>query len=123
MSSSSASQCRPSRLILTCLRCFAVPRIKRGNHASGTPIVRPSVRSTHMQSESNLTRFALTEELIPCPLDPLTICQHNLQQLTESSSVVTIIVGQPNLRLQPEFRLRVTLLNVDVDLLTRRALV
>ena len=91
ISSSKASQCRPRPLILTCFRCLAVPRSKRGNHASGTPMVRPSLNSTHMQSGSNLTRFALTEELIPHPLDQIPICLDDLQQLTENSGVVAII--------------------------------
>src|SRR6185437_3894661 len=52
MSSSSASQCRPRLLIRTCAHCSAVPCSKRGNHASGTPMIRPSLRSTHMLASS-----------------------------------------------------------------------
>jgi hypothetical protein len=68
MSSSSDSQWRPRLLMRSCSRCSAVAWSKRGNQASGTPITRPSLRSTHMLSASKCTRVALTEEFIPCSL-------------------------------------------------------
>jgi hypothetical protein len=58
MSSSRASQCRPKRLISTCWRSTGVARNSRGNHASGTPSVRPSVNSTHMVYSSKRTLVA-----------------------------------------------------------------
>jgi hypothetical protein len=55
MSSSMASQCRPMRLNSTWLRSSGVARKSRGNHASGTPSVRPSVSSTHIVCSSKRT--------------------------------------------------------------------
>ena len=86
-------------------------------------MVRPSLKSTHMQSGSNLTRFALTEELIPSPHDPVPIRLDNLQQLTESPGVIAIIVGYLNFRFQPELRFQVVFLNVDMNLFPRRSFV
>ncbi len=58
MSSSSASQCNPTRLNSTCPRSVGVARKSRGNHASGTPSVRPSVSSTHIVCSSKRTLVA-----------------------------------------------------------------
>jgi hypothetical protein len=69
-----------------------------------------------MQSGSNLTALALTEELIPSPRDPVPICLDHLQQLTKSPSVVAIIVGYFNFRFQPELHFQVVFLNVDMNL-------
>src|SRR5260370_31444862 len=99
MSSSSASQCRPRLLILTCSRCSVVACRSRGNQASGTPIIRPSLRSTHMLSGSKCTRVALTEEFIPYPLDPLFVGLDDFQQLPKSAGIVAIIVGHADFRL------------------------
>src|SRR6185312_10566448 len=93
MSSSSASQCRPRLLIRTCSRCSGVLCRSRGNHASGTPITLPSLRSTHMLSASKCTRVALTEEFIPCPFDEAFVLPDDLQQFSKHAGVVTIIVG------------------------------
>jgi hypothetical protein len=69
MSSSRSSQCRPFpvTLIRHCPRCAGVACSNRGNHAIGTPIVRPSCSSTHIVTSSNRTAFA--EVLMPCPHD------------------------------------------------------
>src|SRR6185437_13251700 len=103
MSSSNASQCKPRLLIRTCSRCSALLCSSRGNHASGTLMVLPSLRSTHILSGSKCTRVALTEEFIPCPLDAVSIAFDNFQQLSKRTGVVTIIVGHSGLRHQPEF--------------------
>jgi hypothetical protein len=58
MSSSSFSQCRPTRLNSTCSRSAGVARNSRGNHASGTPSVRPSASSTHIVCSSKRTLVA-----------------------------------------------------------------
>ena len=55
ISSSSASQCMPIGLRITAARRVDVVCDRRGNHASGTPRVRPSDRATHMLSSSKLT--------------------------------------------------------------------
>lgn len=61
--SSIASQWIPRRLSSKSWRCAGVAWSRRGNHASGTPSVRPSSISTHMQSSSK--RSALGEILTP----------------------------------------------------------
>src|SRR6266568_9270487 len=122
-SSSTASQCRPRLPILTCSSSSVVHRSSLGNHANGTPIVRPSLRSTHMLSASKRTRVALTEELIPCPFDPLPVGLDDPDQLTKSSGIVAIIVGYLNRRSQPEFCLQLILFNMDVDWFTRRSFI
>jgi hypothetical protein len=43
----------------------------------------------------------------------------DLQQLAESASVVSIIVGHPKFRFQPELRFHVVFFNVNVDRLLR----
>jgi hypothetical protein len=58
ISSSMASQCRPTRVSSTWLRSTGVARNNRGNHASGTPSVRPSVNSTHIVCSSKRTLVA-----------------------------------------------------------------
>jgi hypothetical protein len=60
ISSSSVSQCRPTRLNSTCSRWAAVARNNRGNHARGTPSVRPSLSPTHMACSSKRTLVAET---------------------------------------------------------------
>src|SRR5271170_588227 len=81
MSSSRASQWRPQLVIPSCWRCSGVLCRSRGNHASGTPRVQPSLRSTHILSGSKRTRVALTEEFIPCPFDPVFVDLDVLQQV------------------------------------------
>jgi hypothetical protein len=64
ISSSMASQCRPTRLNATCSRSADVACNSRGNHASGTPSVRPSDSSTHIVCSSNRTLVA--DVVMPC---------------------------------------------------------
>jgi hypothetical protein len=123
MSSSKDSQCSPRLLILTCSRCSAELWRSRGNHASGTPMTRPSLKSTHMLSGSKCTRVALAEKLIPCPLDSVGVDFDDFQQLAKSAGIVAIIVGHPDLRFQPVFRFLMVLFDVDVNRLTRRSFV
>ena len=130
MSSSRASQCRPRLLMRTWSRCSGVLCRSRGNHARGTPMMRPSLRSTHMLSASKWTRVgrmftcvASAEEFIPCPLDPVFVRFDDLQQLAESAGIVAIIVGQPDFRFQPEFCFDVIFIDVDMNRLTRRSFI
>ena len=123
MSSSIASQCRPRLLILTRSSSSEVQRNSLGNQASGTPIVRPSLSSTHMLSASKRTRVALTEELIPCLLDRFPVCLNNPQYLAKSAGIVAIIVGHSSHWLHPEFRLIRIFLNMDVHRLPRRSFI
>lgn len=115
MSSSSASQCSPRLLILTCVRSSALLPSSLGNHASGTPSVRPSLNSTHILSSSKRTRVALTEVLIPRPHDQLPILFHDLNQFAKCSSVIAIIVGHRNIRKQPELGLSFVFLNMNMS--------
>ena len=58
ISSSSFSQWRPTRLNSTRSRWAGVACIRRGNQASGTPSVRPSLRSIHIVCSSKRTAVA-----------------------------------------------------------------
>ena len=66
-SSSRSSQCRPSPdpLIPTFVLCWAEAFSRRGNHASGTPIVRPSDRSTRSVSASKRTALSRSGHAMP----------------------------------------------------------
>src|SRR5262249_37056632 len=100
-------------------RCSRVARKRRGNHASGTPKVRPSERSTHMLSSSNRTLTALTKEFIPRFFDALTVRLDQHQQLAQGSRAEPLVVGKMYLGLEPKFRLAVSLLDMDVRWLPR----
>src|ERR1700730_6923457 len=58
ISSSISSQCRPTRVSSTRARCAGLASRRRGNHASGTPSVRPSLSSTHIVCASKCTDMA-----------------------------------------------------------------
>jgi hypothetical protein len=58
----------PRLLMRSWSRCSGVARRRRGNHARGTPRVRPSLGSTYMLSVLKRTWVGLTEEFIPCSL-------------------------------------------------------
>jgi hypothetical protein len=79
MSSSNSSQWRPRLLIRHALRCSGVALNKRGNHASGTPKVRPSDSPIHMLSSSKYMLVALTKELAPGFLDKVTVYLDQIQ--------------------------------------------
>src|SRR5262245_26836646 len=59
-SSSSSGQCKPMPPppISQRERCSAVAANRRGNHASGTPMIRPSIKCTFIKSSVNSTDFA-----------------------------------------------------------------
>ncbi len=75
ISSSMSSQWRPVRLSSTLSRWAAVACNKRGNHANGTPKVRPSLSSTHIVCSSN--RTAVAEMLMPSPQDQIPVFYDN----------------------------------------------
>src|SRR4029077_10457251 len=77
ISSSRSSQCRPTRLISTRVRASGLACKRRGNHASGTPKVRPSVKSTHIVCSSK--RTAVAEIVIPCLQDQRSSFRDNAQ--------------------------------------------
>src|ERR1035437_3984777 len=121
MSSSKASQCSPFLLNSTCARCSGAASSKRGNHASGAAMVRPSDRLTHRVSSSN--RTALGEVLIPSPFNEFLVGGNDASQLPQRACVKTVTVGQVNRRREPEFCLTVRATYMDVHRLTRIALV
>lgn len=94
MSSSSSSQWRPRLLIVTCSRYAGVPCSRRGNHASGTPRVRPSDNSTHMLSWSKRTLLAFAEELIPHPRNSVPPSLDDFGQLPEDPRTEAIVIGR-----------------------------
>jgi hypothetical protein len=71
-----------------------------GNHARGTPIVRPSDNSTHMLLSSKRTDLA--EIFIPGPFDQFRIVGHDIQELFKRSGIETIALGQRNIRKYPK---------------------
>ncbi len=91
MSSSRASQCRPMRLISTCSRSVGVARNSRGNHASGTPSVRPSVNSTHMVSSSKWMLVA--EMVMPGSQNEVAIVGDGPQDIRKFAWIEAITVG------------------------------
>jgi hypothetical protein len=73
-----------------------------------------------MVSESKRTALGLAaEEVIPCSFYTRSVALHNLQQFAERTSIVTVIVSDPNIRTQPELCFDSTLFYVDMDRLAR----
>ena len=75
ISSSSASQCRPTRLSSTWLRSSGVAWSRRGNHASGIPSVLPSDSSTHIVCSSKRTLVA--EMVMPSLQKKIAVVFHH----------------------------------------------
>src|SRR5471032_1260125 len=92
-------------------RCSGVACSRRGNHASGMPSVRPSVRSIHILSSSNRTDLA--EIFIPNSLDEEAVLLDQTLQRAKRPSVKPLIDSQRD-RLQPKFRLVAASDDVDV---------
>src|SRR5579875_437750 len=120
MSSSISSQCNPRALIRQARRWAAVAHSSRGNHASGTPSVRPSASSTHMLSWSNRIDFALAEVVMPRPLDPCLIVTHQIEKFAKLFGIVTIVICDCDGRLDPNLCFAFTFLNVYVHRFARR---
>src|SRR5688572_21422266 len=99
--------------MLTARRASADPCSRRGNHASGTPSVRPSSRRTHIWSSSKSTLTALAEVLMPRVLDLLPSFLDDTDQPTLRPRVETQTVGEVSLRIQPELGVRSVLRDVD----------
>ena len=123
MSSSSASQWRPRVLMRTCSRCSGDAFRRRGNHASGTPRTRPSLRSTQKLSSSKRIRSGLTKVFIPEALNSIPVDSDNFNKPTKRACVVTIIVGYLDFWTKPELRLHVIFLHMDMDRFSGRSLV
>jgi len=108
ISSSRSSQCRPvpPPLITHFARSAGAASRRRGKYASGTPSLRPSAKSTHMVSSSNLTCFARASDTeIDCD-------GKQIAQLTGSQPIST---SDPGLRFQPKFRHAIRLSHMDVQ--------
>src|SRR5579863_110707 len=99
----------------TCSSSSGEHRSSLGNHAKGTPIVRPSLSSTHILSASKRTRVALTKEFIPHPPNPFSVPLNDLRKLPKCTGIKAIIVGHLNDRIHPEFRLVLIPLEVQCE--------
>src|SRR5579884_1564952 len=121
ISSSNSSQCNPVRLISTFARCAGEALSRRGNQASGTPNVRPSVRSTHIVCSSKRTSVA--EMLMPCSQDQVASVVHNAQNTREFGRIEAIAVCDGYLGLQPDFGVLARAFHVYVQRFTRKAFI
>jgi hypothetical protein len=92
ISSSMASQCRPTRLNSTCSRSADVARNSRGNQASGTPSVRPSVNSTHIVCSSKRTLDA--EVVMPCLQKEIAVFRDYPQYIRKLPRIEAVTVVQ-----------------------------
>jgi hypothetical protein len=88
--------------MVTRARSAGVARSSRGNHASGTPRVRPSDNSTQKLSSSKRTLVAFTEEFIPCSFYIRATIFNDLDQLAQNSGIETIILDHGHFRPKPE---------------------
>lgn len=86
-------------------------------------MVLPSFRSTHMLSASKRTRVALTEVLMPCPLNQFPVRFDDPDQFAKVPSIIAIIVSQAHFWIKPEFRFHSILFNMDMDGFPRCSLV
>ena len=104
---------------LSCRTDPAKPALSRcrvqqtGNHARGTPTVRPSVNSTHMVTSSNRTELA--EMFMPRLHDLLSPCGYDSDQFRLLTPSIAGTVRYPDVRIQPRFRFRVTAAGMDID--------
>src|SRR5580704_1638996 len=118
ISSSRSSQCSPTRLISTRARASELACKRRGNHASGTPKVRPSVKSTHIVCSSK--RTAVAEMVIPCLQDQGSSFRDNAQDTRKFCRIKAIALRKRDFRLEPYFSIFATALHVDMPRLARK---
>src|SRR5580692_7760538 len=112
ISSSRSSQCRPTRLISTRARASVLACKSRGNHANGTPKVRPSVKSTHIVCSSK--RTAVAEMVIPCLQDQSSSFRDNAQDTRKFCRIKAIALSDGDVWLQPDFGVPAASFGVDV---------
>ena len=109
----------PSAKISTRVHSCGMPCHSRGNHITGTIIVRPSTRSTVSDSWSTRTpvarasRASATEELIPPLQERLAMSLHNRRNLVQLRTAVATGVGKRQ-RIEPELRQLVLRSHVDM---------
>src|SRR5262249_52417107 len=94
---------------------------KRGNQASGTPRVRPSVSSTHMVCSSNRTTVA--EILMPRSQDPISIFRDSPYDMPKLSRIEAVAVGNRDVRLSPNLAISPATFDVNVWQFARVAFV
>jgi hypothetical protein len=94
----------------------AVPWRRRGYHASGTVIERPSVRSTIKLSSVTTrlcARTSATKVLIPTPNQILNVVFHKLLNAIDFATAKTTTALQSH-RIEPELGNIIVALNVDM---------
>src|SRR3954468_10172255 len=121
MSSSSASQCRPRRPNSTCSRWAGVACNRRGNHASGTPSVRPSDSSTHIVSVSK--RTVVAEMVMPGFQEKIAVVFDHAKDIRKFPGIEAETVGNGDVSFKPHFRVAATTPDVDMRRLRRLPLV
>src|SRR5205085_647059 len=89
-------------------RCSGVASNKRGYHAKGTVMVRPSTRSTLKLSSSVRTSFTrspglIPEVFMPCPQKLLLVIRNHSPDFTKLLCCEAQIACQRH-RIEPEFR-------------------
>src|SRR6185437_11376229 len=121
MSSSRSSQCRPMRLISTRCLASALAFKRRGNHARGTPNVRPSDSSTHIVCSSK--RTAVAEIVIPGLQDGATSLGNDMQDTRKFDGIEAITLGDGYLWLKPHLGVSAAAFDVNVPWLARKPFV
>ena len=105
----------------TAARCLGVAFRRRGNQAQGTPIVRPSDKSTHIELSSKLT--AVAEISIPSSLDSRPFFAHDPNEGVQLRRIKPEALGDDNLSTQPQFNFVVATTRVNMRRFTRVALI
>ena len=94
---------------------------RRGNHASGTPMVRPSDRSTHMDASSKRTDSA--EMVMPCLNELLLAKLYHFHDLSQFGGAETVAVVKHCIGFKPDFGNSRSFAHMDVNGFARVALV
>lgn len=113
ISSSSASQCRPIGLRVTAARWVGVACKRRGNHASGTPRVRPSDKTTHMLSSLKLTCWGEMVMVGSCNLHSPRF--DHASQAAQGAGIQTCTFGQSDIGCHPKLCLALCPHDVNLD--------
>src|SRR5579862_5338437 len=109
----------PSPINCQCLRSFVLPFIRRGNHATGTAIVRPSVKSTERVSSVTCTdwawavRISSIEILLPTCHESFVVGFENPNNPPDFLTAESSVALEPRRR-QPELCYVCIPLNVNV---------
>jgi len=101
--------------------CAGMAHSRRGNHASGTPSVRPSGRSNNIAWSSK--RRMLAERVVLRIIHHIPIPFDYALPFGRAPGVETDAVRDPRGRVEPEFRLGVAAQRANLDRLARIAFV